>query len=96
MQEWINSLKQASLEISNHAASDSLWERFRKWLKSETQKLKELGYERAQQNLSDQLKAFQDQVLSQWYKKEIIPLDNAPWKSTNLQKSLNQILIVAL
>ena len=80
MQEWINSLKQASLKISNPAASDSLWERFRKRLNAETLKLKELGYERAQQNFNDQLKAFQDQVLSQWCKKEILPLDNAPWK----------------
>ena len=42
--------------------------------------MKELSYEMAQQNFSDQLKAFQDQVLSQWYRKEILPLDNAPWK----------------
>ena len=39
-----------------------------------------MSYERAQQNFSDQLRAFKDQVLSQWDKKEILLLDNAPWK----------------
>ena len=34
----------------------------------------------AQQNFSDQLKAFKDQVLSHWDKKEILLLENAPWK----------------
>ena len=35
----------------------------------------------AQQNFSDQLKAFKDQVLSHWEKKSILLLDNAPWKA---------------
>ena len=42
--------------------------------------MKELSYEMAQQNFSDQLKAFKDQVLSHWEKKSILLLDNAPWK----------------
>ena len=41
LQEWVNSLKQASLENSNLAASDSHWDRFRKWFNSESQRLKE-------------------------------------------------------
>ena len=57
-----------------------MWERFRKWLNSKTLKLKELAYEKAQQNFSDQLKAFQDQVLRKLFKKDILSLDNAPWK----------------
>ena len=80
IQELITSLKQASQEISNPVSFDSLWERFRKWLNSETQKLEELSYERAQQKFSEQLKAFKDQVLSHWDKKEILLLKNAPWK----------------
>ena len=36
IQEWVTSLKQASQENSNPAASDSLWDRFRKWFNSET------------------------------------------------------------
>ena len=73
-------MKQASQENSNHAAFDSPWDRFRKWFKFESQRLKELSYEMAQQNFSDQLKAFKDQVLSHWDKKEILLLENAPLK----------------
>ena len=73
-------MKQASLENSNPTASDSHWDRFRKWFNSQFQRLKELSYEMAQQNFSDQLKAFKDQVLSHWEKKSILWLDNASWK----------------
>ena len=57
MQEWITSLKHASQEMTNPAASDYLWTRFRNWLSSEMLKLKEQSYEHVQQNFSDKLKA---------------------------------------
>ena len=60
IQEWINSLKHASHEMSNPAASDYIWARFRNWLSSEMLKLKELCYEKVQQNFSDKLNPFQD------------------------------------
>ncbi|KAL5059142.1 hypothetical protein RYX36_030746 [Vicia faba] len=69
MQKWITSLKQASLEMTNPAASDYLWTSFRNWLSSETLKLKEQSYEQVQQNFSDMLKVFEDQVLSHLLKK---------------------------
>ena len=78
--ECVNSLKQASLENPNPVVSDSHWNRFRRWFNSESQKLKELSYELAQQNFCDQLNAFKDQVLSHWERKSILQLDNASWK----------------
>ena len=79
IQEWINSLRYASQEMTNPAASDYIWTKFRNWLSSETLKLKEQSYEQVQQNFSAKLNAFQDQVLSQLLKKDILSLDNAPW-----------------
>ena len=78
MQKWISSLKQASLEMTNPAASDYLWTSFRNWLSSETLKLKEQSYEQVQRNFSAKLKDFEGQVLSHLLKKDILPLDNAP------------------
>ena len=72
-------MKYASQEMTNSAASDYLWTSFRKWLSSETHKLQEQSYEQIQQNFSDLLKVFDDQVLSHPLKKDILPLDNAPW-----------------
>ena len=40
LMEWVNSLKQASLENSNPVASDSHWNRFRRWFNSESQRMK--------------------------------------------------------
>ena len=76
--EWVNSLKQASLENPNPAASNSRMNWFRRWFNLESQKLTKLSYKLTQQNFSDQLKAFKDQVLSHWEKKSILLLDNAP------------------
>ena len=77
-------MKHASIEMTNPAASDYLWKRFRNWLSSETLKLKEQSCETVQRNFSDMLKVFEDQVLSHLLKKEILPLDNAPWSEHRL------------
>ena len=45
IQEWINSLKHSSQGMTNPAASDYVWTKFRNWLSSETLKLKEQSYE---------------------------------------------------
>ena len=79
VQKWITSLKQASLELIDPAASDYLWTRFRRWVYSETYKMQENSYRLVQQNFSNLLKVFEDQVLSQLLKEEVLPLDNAPW-----------------
>ena len=42
----------------------------------------------AQQNFNDQLKALKDQVLSHWDKKEILLLENAPWKEHQPSKAI--------
>ena len=84
IQNWITSLKQASLEMTNPAASDYLWTSFRNWLSSETLKIKVQSYEQVQQNFSDMLQVFEDQVLSHLLNKEILPLDNAPWSEHRL------------
>ena len=78
--EWVNSLKLACLENLNPPASDSHWNQFRKWFKSESLKLKELIYEIAQQNFYNHLNIFKDQVLRHWEKKPLLLLKNAPWE----------------
>ena len=41
--------------------------------------MQEQSYGQVQKNFSNLLKVFEDQVLSQLLKEEILPLDNAPW-----------------